>query len=80
MLLLVFFVVLAIVTFAALIYYAERIENNPHNQFTSIPAGLWWSLVTICTVGYGDMVILMRNKNFIMKLCYRFLKLIQGWW
>jgi potassium voltage-gated channel Shaw-related subfamily C member 1 len=56
LLLLVFFVMLAMVIFAALVYYAERIEKNPENQFTSIPAGLWWSLITICTIGFGDMV------------------------
>ncbi|KAJ1350688.1 hypothetical protein KIN20_006549, partial [Parelaphostrongylus tenuis] len=54
--LLVFFVLLAIVIFAALVYYAERSQPNPQNQFTSIPAGLWWSLITISTVGFGDMV------------------------
>ncbi|PIO65399.1 transporter, cation channel family protein, partial [Teladorsagia circumcincta] len=53
--LLVFFVLLAIVIFAALVYYAERSQPNPENQFTSIPAGLWWSLITISTVGFGDM-------------------------
>uniref|UniRef100_A0AC34RID7 BTB domain-containing protein n=1 Tax=Panagrolaimus sp. JU765 TaxID=591449 RepID=A0AC34RID7_9BILA len=69
LLLLVFFVVLAIVTFAALVYYAERIENNPHNQFTSIPAGLWWSLITICTVGFGDMVPKTYPGMLIGSLC-----------
>ncbi|XGW08874.1 hypothetical protein V3C99_011301 [Haemonchus contortus] len=54
--LLVFFVLLAIVIFAALVYYAERSQPNPENQFTSIPSGLWWSLITISTVGFGDMV------------------------
>ena len=38
--LLVFFLVLGIVIFAALIYYAERTQHNPHNDFTSIPLGL----------------------------------------
>jgi len=37
--LLVFFLVLGIVIFAALIYYAERTQHNPHNDFTSIPLG-----------------------------------------
>uniref|UniRef100_A0AC35U620 BTB domain-containing protein n=1 Tax=Rhabditophanes sp. KR3021 TaxID=114890 RepID=A0AC35U620_9BILA len=56
LLLLVFFVLLGIVVFAALIFYAERVENNPDNQFESIPVGLWWALITICTIGYGDQV------------------------
>jgi len=38
--LLVFFLVLGIVIFAALVYYAERTQHNPHNDFTSIPVGL----------------------------------------
>jgi len=37
--LLVFFLVLGIVIFAALIYYAERTQHNPQNDFTSIPVG-----------------------------------------
>jgi len=44
--LLVFFLVLGIVIFAALIYYAERTQHNPHNDFTSIPVGLA-SLVSV---------------------------------
>ena len=53
--LLIFFLILGIVIFAALIYYAERIQYNPENDFTSIPVGLWWAIVTMTTVGYGDM-------------------------
>uniref|UniRef100_A0A915L607 BTB domain-containing protein n=1 Tax=Romanomermis culicivorax TaxID=13658 RepID=A0A915L607_ROMCU len=37
LMLLVFFLVLGVVIFAALIYYAERIETNPDNHFVSIP-------------------------------------------
>ena len=56
LMLLVFFLVLGIVIFASLVYYAERIQVNPTNDFSSIPLGLWWALVTMTTVGYGDMV------------------------
>ncbi|VDN39437.1 unnamed protein product [Gongylonema pulchrum] len=55
LMLLVFFLVLGIVVFASLVYYAERIEVNPENQFQSIPLGLWWAIVTMTTIGYGDM-------------------------
>lgn len=51
--LLVFFLVLGIVIFASLVYYAERLQANPRNDFKSIPEGLWWAIVTMTTVGYG---------------------------
>ena len=57
----VFFVLLAIVIFAALVYYGERVEDNPENQFKSIPVGLWWAVVTICTIGFGGMILSIRS-------------------
>ncbi|PIO58057.1 hypothetical protein TELCIR_20517, partial [Teladorsagia circumcincta] len=43
LMLLVFFLVLGVVVFASLVYYAERVEPNPNNEFQSIPIGLWWA-------------------------------------
>lgn len=67
--LLVFFLVLGIVIFASLIYYAEKIQTNPRNDFDSIPLGLWWALVTMTTVGYGDMVPKTYVGMFVGALC-----------
>ena len=67
--LLVFFLVLGIVIFASLVYYAERIQYNPKNDFKSIPLGLWWALVTMTTVGYGDMVPKTYVGMFVGAIC-----------
>lgn len=67
--LLVFFLVLGIVIFASLVYYAERTQYNPKNDFKSIPLGLWWALVTMTTVGYGDMVPKTYVGMFVGALC-----------
>ncbi|KAL1121940.1 hypothetical protein AAG570_003348, partial [Ranatra chinensis] len=67
--LLVFFLVLGIVVFASLVYYAERLQANPDNDFKSIPEGLWWAIVTMTTVGYGDMAPKTYLGMFVGALC-----------
>uniref|UniRef100_A0A7E4VV02 BTB domain-containing protein n=1 Tax=Panagrellus redivivus TaxID=6233 RepID=A0A7E4VV02_PANRE len=69
LMLLVFFLVLGIVIFASLVYYAERVEVNPDNQFQSIPLGLWWAVVTMTTIGYGDMTPHTYLGRLIGSIC-----------
>ena len=45
---------IALVIAAALMYFAET-RAQP-DKFPSIPAAMWWSVVTLTTVGYGDAV------------------------
>ncbi len=46
-----FTVILLVIIFGSLMYLIEGEENG----FTSIPRGIYWAIVTLTTVGYGDI-------------------------
>jgi len=47
-------VFILVVVFSSIVFYAEK--NQEDTAFTSIPHTCWWCVVTVLTVGYGEMV------------------------
>ena len=55
LLLLILFLLIGILIFGCLIYYAEILQEHPKNYFKDIPIGFWWAAITMTTIGYGDI-------------------------
>lgn len=52
-----------IIISSSLVYFSEHVVQP--DKFTSIPSTIWWSVVTLTTVGYGDLVpITVAGKIF----------------
>lgn len=57
------FVVIIVVCLGTVMYMAEH--GEPDSQFTDIPTSIYWSVVTLTTVGYGDITPTSEIGRFI---------------
>ena len=64
------FLVTVSVLFSAMIFYAEyQNEDHEFGHFDSIPRSIWWAIVTMTTVGYGDLVPQTLVGQMIGSMC-----------
>ena len=64
---LVLFISIAGLLFSSLCYFIEREEEK--TKYTSIPNAFYWVVITMTTVGYGDMAPTTGLGKLIGTLC-----------
>jgi len=78
--LMIFMCSISVCIFSSFIFYFEQgewVSANRQYQYTdgtpspyySIPAAMWWTMVTIMTVGYGDMVPNTWAGKLVAAIC-----------
>lgn len=50
-----FFLLILVAVMGSIIFYAESLELGEDSAFESVPTAMWFMIVTITTVGYGDL-------------------------
>ena len=59
---------IVLLTAASIAYLLERDHPDHPEAFASIPAALWWGIVTMTTTGYGDIVTAYHGRENAVRL------------
>merc|ERR1719210_783890 len=59
-------ILIAGLTFASLCHFVEEEEDS---GFTSIPTGIYWVVITMTTVGYGDIFPTTPLGKLVGSMC-----------
>ena len=58
-------VMIIITIMAALMHIVESNADPPNKQFSSLPQSMYWAIVTMTTVGYGDITPVTTTGKFL---------------
>ncbi|CAH1261973.1 KCND1 [Branchiostoma lanceolatum] len=60
-------IALVSVTFATIFYYFEK--QVPNTSYNSIPSSFWFTIVTMTTLGYGDLIPMTPQGKLLAGIC-----------
>lgn len=67
MFLLLLLVMIPVLIFAGILHLCEN--NVKDTKFKSIPEAFWWAIITLTTVGYGDMAPVTTQGKIFGSIC-----------